>query len=89
MSRAALQCLKSGTCPAGHKADVIAVLIIAVLITVALNPARCLGTNSRKGTLRPGADADLIFLIAAVMSSASGSGERRSGRKSKRFYVWL
>src|SRR5258708_2221544 len=56
---------------------------------VAFNPARCLGIDSRKGTLRPGAEADLIFLIAAVMSSASGSGERRSRRKSKRFYAWL
>lgn len=26
------------------------------------NPARCLGIESRKGTLRPGADADLIVL---------------------------
>ena len=26
------------------------------------NPARCLGIEARKGTLRPGADADLIVL---------------------------
>jgi N-acetylglucosamine-6-phosphate deacetylase len=29
---------------------------------VTLNPARCLGIESRKGTLRPGADADLVVL---------------------------
>ena len=26
------------------------------------NPAKCLGIESRKGTLRPGADADLVVL---------------------------
>ncbi|ETW74869.1 hypothetical protein HETIRDRAFT_332573, partial [Heterobasidion irregulare TC 32-1] len=27
-----------------------------------LNPARCLGIENKKGTLRPGADADLVVL---------------------------
>lgn len=27
-----------------------------------LNPARCLGIEGRKGTLRPGADADLVVM---------------------------
>ena len=29
---------------------------------VTFNPARCLGIENRKGTLRPGADADLVIL---------------------------
>ena len=29
---------------------------------VTYNPARCLGIENRKGTLRPGADADLVVL---------------------------
>ena len=29
---------------------------------VTFNPARCLGIEDRKGTLRPGADADLVIL---------------------------
>ena len=29
---------------------------------VTFNPARCLGIENRKGTLRPGADADLVTL---------------------------
>lgn len=30
-----------------------------------LNPARCLGIENKKGTLRPGADADLVVMDKA------------------------
>ncbi|KAI0302346.1 hypothetical protein B0F90DRAFT_208119 [Multifurca ochricompacta] len=45
------------------------------------NPARCLGIENRKGTLRPGADADSSCSIAMVMCSELGSGERKFGRR--------
>ena len=32
------------------------------IVCATYNPARCLGIENKKGTLRPGADADLIVL---------------------------
>ena len=42
-----------------------------------LNPARCLGIENKKGTLRPGADADLVVLdrMGNVLSTWVGGRE--------------
>ncbi|ETW74854.1 carbohydrate esterase family 9 protein [Heterobasidion irregulare TC 32-1] len=44
---------------------------------VTLNPARCLGIENKKGTLRPGADADLVVLdrMGNVLSTWVGGRE--------------
>jgi len=44
---------------------------------VTFNPAQCLGIENRKGTLRPGADADLVILDRSgnVLSTWVGGTE--------------
>ena len=44
---------------------------------VTFTPARCLGIENRKGTLRPGADADLVILDRSgnVLSTWVGGKE--------------